>query len=216
MRSFFGDCDRKGGNSNGDIVNTNPTWTKKKQISDMEEQIQDIAARESEGFLSGKAKAKAMSRKKILEKRVRQAKDSSPVGKIKGREADKLKAAIASFEGKIQDISPSHYEANQARLGTTNAINPQQQGRFSKSPCLKLENEDELEIAKACNMKVDGQNRVSRDDMTRGLSWMEIAMGIEPDHLRLRRDKPLGHTGKSSRVMVPELPGDMTKTKSKK
>ncbi len=213
MRSFFGDCDKEKGNSHGKIVNTNPLWTKSKVVADMEDNIRDIEKQESTfGFVDGKARAKKMARKLKLESTLKQIKASNPTGKIKGKELDKVKKAVDSFEGEIKNLNPTRYDEEQAMKGNS-TVNPTLQGHHSKTPCIKLKNEAEMEIAKSCNMTISGENMVSRDDMTRGLWLIERVAGIRPDHHRLKRDIPHGVIPKRNWTSVDELPADMVTAK---
>ncbi len=214
MKSFFGDCDKEKGNPHGKIVNTNPLWTKEKNITDMEDDIHGIEKQESLGqFIDGKARARKMVRKLGLEKTLGQIKASNPVGKIKGKELDDVRKAVESFEEEIRNLNPTRYDEEQAKKGNS-TVNPTLQGHKSKMPCIKLKTESELEFAKSCNMKINEHNMVSRDDMTRGLWLGERILGIRPDHHRLKRDIPLGHIRHTSQFQVGELPDDM-KTVSK-
>lgn len=214
MISFFGDCDKEKGNPHGKIVNTNPLWTKEKNITDIEDDIHGIQKQESSGqFIDGKARARKMARKLRLEKTLGQIKASNPVGKIKGKNLDDVKKAVESFEQEIQNLNPTRHDEEQAKKGNS-TVNPTLQGRYSKMPCIKLKNESELEFARSCNMKINEDSEVSRDDMTRGLWLGERILGIRPDHHRLKRDIPHGYVRNTNQFQVGELPGDM-KTVSK-
>ncbi len=215
MRSFFGDCDKEKGNPHGKIVNTDPLWTKEKNIADIEDDIDGIEKLESSGqFIDGKARARKMARKLRLKKTLSQIKASNPVGKIKGRELDAVKKAVESFEEEIQNKNPTRYDEEQARKGNT-TVNPTLQGRYSKMPCIKLKTESELEFAKSCNMKINDNNEVSRDDMTRGLWLGERILGIRPDHHRLKREAPHGYIHQTSQFQVGDLPDDMEEAHQK-
>lgn len=206
MRSFFGDCDKEKGNPHGKIVNTNPLWTKDKNIADIEDDISGIEKLESSGqFIDGKARARKMARKLGLEKTLSQIKASNPVGKIKGTELDDVRKAVESFEEEIKNLNPTRYDEEQAKKGNS-TVNPTLQGYHSKTPCIKLKSESELEFAKSCNMKINEHNEVSRDDMTRGLWLGERILGIRPDHHRLKREAPHGHVHQTSQFQVGELP----------
>lgn len=209
MESFFGDCDREKGSPHGKIVNTNPLWTKKKNITDIEDDIRGIEQLESSGqFIDGKARARKMARKLRLGKTLGQIKASNPVGKIKGKALDDVKKAVERFEQEIQNLNPTRYDEEQAKKGNS-TVNPTLQGRYSKMPCIKLGTESELEFAKACNMKINEDNEVSRDDMTRGLWLGERILGIRPDHHRLKRDIPYGQVRHVSQFPVGALPVGM-------
>lgn len=207
MRSFFGECDRK----DGKIVNTNPLWTKDKVISDMKESVDSIERQEEEGMIIGGAKARALkkARKDKLKKTLSQIDASNPVGKVKGKDLDNLKTAVDSFVEEIKDKNPTHYDDDMAIRSGKSTINPRKQGNYSKRPCIILKNEAEVEMAKACNMRIDEKNMVSKDDMTRGVWLMQQCLGIQPDHNQLKHDKPRGHIADSNRVTVLDLPGDM-------
>ncbi len=206
MRSFFGDCDKEKGNPHGKIVNTNPLWTKEKNIADIEDDISGIEKLESSGqFIDGKARARKMARKLRLEKTLSQIKASNPVGKIKGKDIDDVKKAVESFEEEIKNLNPTRYDEEQAKKGNS-TVNPTLQGHHSKMPCIKLKTESELEFAKSCNMKINENNEVSRDDMTRGLWLGERILGIRPDHHRLKREAPHGHVHQTNQFQVGELP----------
>jgi hypothetical protein len=213
MRSFFGDCDKEKGNPHGKIVNTNPLWTKIKVVADMEDNIRDIEQKEdSHEFIDGKARAKKLARKIKLQDTLKQIKASDPRGKIKGREIDEVKKAVDSFEEEIKNLNPTRYDEEQAMKGNS-TVNPTLQGHHSKMPCIKLKNETEMKWAKSCNMRINEQDMVSRDDMTRGLWLLERAIEILPDHHRLKRDRPHGYLGRSNQVLVGELPDDMAGAK---
>lgn len=210
MISFFGDCDKLGGTKHGKIVNTNPLWTKDKQISDMKEEISDIKAQEAEGFLSPRVKAAKMARKTKIQTTLRQIEESNPVGKIQGKDLDDIKKTADSFVEGVKNLEPSYYDEDMARQGKSN-VNTSHLGHMAKHPCIRLKNVKEKEIAKSCNMKVEN-GMVSRDDMKRGIWLLERILGIEPDHTRLKYDvKPGQYIRKSSQVLVPELPADMVK-----
>lgn len=209
MRSFFGDCDKEKGNPHGKIVNTNPLWTKEKNIADMEDNIRDIEQQESTvGFIDAKARAKKLARKTKLVKTLSQIKASDPRGKIQGGELDEVGKAVASFEEEIRNLNPTRYDDEQAMKGKS-TVNPSLQGHRSKMPCIKLKSEGELAFATSCNMKINENNEVSRDDMTRGLWLGERILGIRPDHNRLKRDIPHGHIRNSGQFQVGDLPDDM-------
>jgi len=206
VKDFFGECDKK----DGKIVNTNPLWTKKKQISDMKDDIDTIERQEEDGLVLGDARARALkrARKNKLKKTLAQIDDSNPVGKVKGKELDEVKAAVDSFIEEVRDKNPSHHDDNEAiRLGRS-TISPNVQGKFSKTPCIKLKNESEVALAKKCGMRIE-DNMVSKDDMTRGIWLMQEILGQKPDHNQLKRDMPRGHVNRVNQVQVPNLPEDM-------
>jgi len=213
MRSFFGDCDKKGKSPHGKIVNTNPMWTKDKVIADMSDSIREIEQQEHDGlFVSAKARAKKRTRKTDLIAELKRIKESDPRGKVKGKDLDILKSSIDSFVEEIRNISPTHHDNDQAiKKGETN-VNPTVQGFRSKRPCIKLKSEDEISVAKACNMRIDDNGMVSRDDLTRGTWLAQMILGIRPDHRQLRRSKQVGHIVKSNQVVVGTLPDDMQKS----
>lgn len=210
MRSFFGDCDKEKGNPHGKIVNTNPLWTKDKNIADMKDNVRDIEQQEATvGFVDGKARAKKLARKTKLVKTLSQIKASDPRGKVQGGELDEVGKAVVSFEEEIRNLNPTRYDDEQAMKGKSVTVNPALQGHRSKTPCIKLKSEGELAFAKSCNMKINENNEVSRDDMTRGLWLGERILGIRPDHNRLKRDIPHGHIRNSGQFQVGDLPNDM-------
>lgn len=210
MKSFFGDCDREKGSSHGKIVNTNPLWTKDKNVADIEDDIRSIERQESNGgFIDGKARARKMARKLKLENTLRQIKASDPRGKIKGRELDDVKNAVESFEEEIKNLNPTRYDEDQAKKGH-GTVNPTLQGHHSKRPCIQLKSEKELELAKRCNMVINNSNEVSRDDMTRGLWLLERILGVRPNHNRLKHDVPHGHIRHTNQFQV-KLPPEMEK-----
>ncbi len=208
MKSFFGDCDK---NIKGVIVNTNPMWTKEKVIADMEEKIRDIEVQEvSGGFIDPKARAKKLARKAKLEKTLKEISASDPRGKIKGRDLDAVGKAVESFVEEVRNQNSTRYDEEQAMKGNS-TVDPILQGHHDKRPCIKLKNEREVEFAKSCNMKIDKEDRVSGDDMTRGIWLLQRILGVKPDHRQLKRDYPDGYRGKSNQVVVEGLPGDMVK-----
>lgn len=210
MRSFFGDCDRKGGKSHEEIVNASPMWTKRKVVDDMEDALDDLSRSDSIGYTDERVRANKMVRRKKLETTLRQVRASNPVGKIKGKDLDIVEKGVGSWEQKIKDISPTRYDEERAMKGES-SINPTLQSSYSKNPCIKLESENEIMLAKSCHMKIDARGMVSRDDMTRGLRLLEQVLEIVPDHLRLQYDRP-AHIVRSSQVMVGDIPSDMTKS----
>ncbi len=208
MRSFFGDCDK---NVKGEIVNTNPMWTKEKVIADMKENIRDIEHQESSGgFIDPKARAKKMARKTKLEKTLKEISASDPRGKVKGKDIDAVSKAVNSFVEEVKNLNPTRYDEQQAMKGSS-TINPTLQGHNSKRPCIKLKNEKEIEFAKSCNMKIDEQGKVSGDDMTRGIWLLQRILRTQPDHQQLKREYPDGYTGRSNQVAIGNLPDDMVK-----
>lgn len=217
MRSFFGDCDKKGGTQHGKIVNAIPMWTKDKVIADMKDDVRDIEQQEELGlFISAKVRATKKARKAKLENILKQIAASDPRGKVKGKDLDAIAKVTPGFIEKVRKLNPTHHDDDQAIKAGKSNINPTLQGFNSKRPCIKLENELEVEIARSCDMRIDENNMVSRDDMTRGIWLLEPILGIRPNHLRLKYDKPPGYIQKASQVQVGELPSDMTKSNSKK
>lgn len=215
MRSFFGDCDKKGGESHGKIMNTNPLWTKDKQIADMKDSISEIERQESEMvFVSGKVRVAKMRRKTILQDTLSKIKASDPRDKVKGKDLDKVRTAVDSFVEGVRALNSTHHDDDQAIKSGKSNVNPTLQGHYSKTPCIELKSEAEVEFANSCNLHVV-DNKVSRDDATRAIWLGEPILGIRPDHLRLKRDKPSEYIGKASQVSVGDLPSDMGKQKIK-
>jgi len=216
MRSFFGDCDKKGGEPHGKIVNTNPMWTKDKVIADMEDSVRDIEKQEEDNlFINAKARAKKKARKLKIQRTLSQIQASNPVGKIKGRELDMLSKTVDSFVDEIKELNPTRYDDDQGVKSGESRVNPNKQGFLSKRPCIKLKNEAEVEVAKACNMKIDENGMVSRDDMTRGTWMIQRILGIRPDHHSLKKDRPDGFIPRSNQILVPALPEDMQRSDRK-
>lgn len=215
MRSFFGDCDKKGGESHGKIINTNPLWTKDKQIADMKDNISEIERQESEMvFVSGKVRAAKMKRKLALQSTLSKIKASDPRGKVKGKELDKVREAVDNFVEEVKALNSTHHDDDQAIKSGKSNVNPTRQGHYSKTPCIELKSEAEVEFANACNLRIV-DNKISRDDATRAIWLGEPILGVRPDHLRLKRDRPDGHIGKASQVTVGNLPPDMGNKKIK-
>ncbi len=208
MRSFFGECDK---NIKKEIVNTNPMWTKKKVVEDMEENIRAIEHQEaSGGFIDPKGMARKLARKTKLENTLKEIRASDPRGKVKGKDRDAVSKAVNSFVEEVKNLNPSRYDEEQSMKGR-NTINPTLQGHNAKRPCIKLKTEKEVEFAKSCNMKIDKDSKVSCDDMTRGIWLGQRILDVKPDHQQLKRDYPHGYHSKSDRVTVGNLPDDMVK-----
>lgn len=207
IKSLFGDCDR---DSHGKIVNTNPLWTKKKSVADMEDSIRDIEKKEEMGMVTDlKAKLLQKQKKLKLQTTIKQVKASDPRGKIKGRELDKVRTVVDSFIEEVKNRNTTHDDDKRSAESGKSMVSPSLQGDMSKRPCIKLKTDDEIAFAKSCNMRIDENNMVSRDDMTRGIWLGEPILDIRPDHNRLKRDVPFGHISKSSQVQVGNLPDDM-------
>ena len=210
MRSMFGDCDRKNGKKYEDIVNTNPLWTKKKQIEDMKESVAEIEKQEENNmFINAKVRATKRARKAKIQATLSQIEDSDPRGKIKGKDLDSLNKVVTRFVEEVKNLNPTHHDNDQAVKSGKSNINPSRQVKYSKSPCIQLKTGPEIEAAKACNLKIDENNMVSRDDMTRAIWMLQPVLGEQPDHLKLRRDAPVGHIRQASQILVGDLPPDM-------
>ena len=210
MRSMFGDCDKDGENRHGKIINTNPLWTKDKQVADMRDDIREIEQQEEDNlFVSGKAKALKKARKVKLQKRLSQIEASDPRGKIKGRELDKVRDVVSNFAEEVRQLNPTKADNDAAIKAGESTLSPAEQSRFSKTRCIQLKNDNEIEAAKACNLVIDENNMVSRDDMTRAIWMLQPILGVRPSHLSLRMDKPAGHINKTSQFLIGDLPPDM-------
>lgn len=191
VNSYFGTCDKKSSDKDKSIVNTIPLWTNETNTTDLKKQLDDMNMKEKEGGMTGKVKARFLTRKKKIEDMYDYVLESDPRGKMSSLETDRANRVFKSFGEKIGLTMPTKSD-----METPHKVKPAQLAKVAKTPCLKLENEDEIREAKLSNLKVKN-GMVSKDDMYR--AYYNIGKILEknthPEELRRPGLTPSGRDG---------------------
>jgi hypothetical protein len=191
LKSYFGACDRRSGDASKEIVNTIPLWQNEKNTRDLKEEIRNMDRKEKEEPMTGKVRARFMARKKKLQDRYEAIMESDPRGKMDGIDKDRAKRALDSFKTKIRDIIPSKSD-----MHTPNKVKPAFLSRVAKTPCVKLDSQDEIEEARLSNLKVKN-GMITKDDLVRAFNNIKKSLGEEIAVEDLRRPgfTPAGREG---------------------
>ena len=198
INSYFGKADRSRYDGHGQIVNPIPLWMNDKYKQDLKRDIRQIEQQEREGFISPKERANKMARKQKKVDILRFIKDSDPRNNSDFNK-DCAKKAKDSVLEKIRYLSPC-LSANPKVPSEFDGVetNPQEEGNKSKNPCISLDTTEEVEEAKRANLRianVEGKPMVSRDDATRMVRLLAIALGARIGYQAFRKRPILGRKG---------------------
>ncbi|KKM24382.1 hypothetical protein LCGC14_1605670 [marine sediment metagenome] len=198
INSYFGKADRARYDGHGKILNPVPLWMNDKYKQDLKKDIRQIEQQEREGFISPKERATKMARKQKKVDILRFIKESDPRNNS-GFNKDCAKKAKDSVLEKIRYISPC-LSANPKVPSEFDGAetNPQEEGNKSKNPCISLDTTEEVEEAKRANLRIaeiEGKPMVSRDDATRMVRLLAVALGVRVGYQAFRKRPILGRKG---------------------
>lgn len=181
--SYFGKCDRRGRDASKEIVNTVPLWRNTKNTEEVKEELKSFKAREDEGGMTGKVRARFFQRKKKVVDMYESILASDPRGKMSALEKDRAQRVMTSFGRKISEVMPTKTDM---QTKDSQKLKPAKLAKIAKIPSIKLDNDDEIREAILSNLKVKN-GMVSKDDMVRGFQNIRDILGEEKSVEELRR-----------------------------
>lgn len=152
---FFGEVDY---NKNGRISSQYPAWAFRHLINELVNDITDLEKQMKDYSIDPETRGKLLSRLQIRQERLTKIRDSFP--KV---DKDKVYSIVGgeNENGTLgQKIADSMFTRTDMMKGIADA---HEEDRRMHEPVIKLEGK-EIDMAKGCNVRINGEGKVSRND----------------------------------------------------